>query len=145
MQNPFHKYMWNHRLCVGAVPCRIHLTSIWIAAFFPTGNPKPAEKLGMCFLVGGILVLAFILLILIAEYICYDDACHLKKHSINATRQHLTQQSEKLASVNMVVDKMHMAGHVDKWCKKHCDAKSFKELDKVRIIQLSIALFTLPS
>ena len=31
----------------------------------------------------------------------------------------------------MVVDKMHMKGHVDNWCKKNCDAKSFADLDKV--------------
>ena len=68
-----------------------------------------------------------------AEYICYDDACYLKKYSNSATRRHLTTQSEKPASVNMVIDKMHMAGRVDKWCKENCDAKSFQELDKVSI------------
>ena len=34
----------------------------------------------------------------------------------------------------MVVDKMHMKGHVDKWCKQNCDAKTFPELDKVHNI-----------
>lgn len=36
-----------------------------------------------------------------------------------------------LASVEMVVDKMHMRGHTDKWCKEHCDAAMFNALDKV--------------
>ena len=43
----------------------------------------------------------------------------------------LTPQAKQLASVQMVVDKMHMKGHVDKWCKQNCDAKTFSDLDKV--------------
>ena len=27
---------------------------------------------------------------------------------------------------------MHMAGHVDGWCKKYCDPNGFPELDKVQ-------------
>ena len=33
--------------------------------------------------------------------------------------------------MKIVVDKMHMAGHVDPWCKQHCDPRKFKELDNV--------------
>ena len=29
---------------------------------------------------------------------------------------------------------MHMASHVDDWCKKNCDPKNFKELNDVIIL-----------
>ena len=64
-------------------------------------------------------------------FVCYDDACHLTKFAKNPSRADLTRQPKQLASVQMVVDKMHMKGHVDKWCKQNCDAKTFPELDKV--------------
>ena len=35
--------------------------------------------------------------------------------------------------MNIVVDKMHMAGHVDAWCKKTCDPSLYPELQKVRV------------
>ena len=68
---------------------------------------------------------------LLTGFVCYDDACHLTKFAKNFSRADLTPQAKQLASVQMVVDKMHMKGHVDKWCKKNCDAKSFADLDKV--------------
>ena len=61
----------------------------------------------------------------------YDDACHLTKFAKDPSRADLTLQAKQVASVQMVVDKMHMKGHVDKWCKQNCDAKTFPELDKV--------------
>ena len=45
----------------------------------------------------------------------------------------ITPTAERIASLDIVVDKMHMAGHVDKWCKENCDARSRKELDNVSI------------
>ena len=30
----------------------------------------------------------------------------------------LTPTSQKIAELSIVVDKMHMAGHIDSWCKK---------------------------
>ena len=65
------------------------------------------------------------------EYICYDDACHLKKYSINQCRCDLTLTTRYLSQTNIVVDKMHMAGHVDSWCKKECDPHLFSDLNKV--------------
>jgi len=65
------------------------------------------------------------------DYICYDNACHLRKISRNSIRSNLTLQSTALASVEMVVDKMHIKGHTDPWCKENCDANKFKELHKV--------------
>ena len=64
-------------------------------------------------------------------FVCYDDACHLTKFAKNLSRADLTPQAKQPASVQMVVDKMHMKGHIDKWCKKNCDAISFADLDKV--------------
>lgn len=51
-------------------------------------------------------------------YICYDDGCHLRKFARNPTRKDVTPIAKQLASLEILVDKMHMAGHVDKWCKK---------------------------
>ena len=37
----------------------------------------------------------------------------------------------------MVVDKMHMKGHTDPWCKEHCDPSKFQALDKVSLTSQS--------
>lgn len=55
------------------------------------------------------------------------------KFSRNSIRANLTSQSEKLAATQMVVDKMHMKGHTDTWCKENCDADKFKSLQKVQL------------
>lgn len=44
---------------------------------------------------------------------------------LSATKQNLPK------TISIVVDKMHMAGHVDAWCKENCDPKLFSELNKV--------------
>ena len=72
------------------------------------------------------------------EFICYDDGCHLKKYACNPTRRDQTGTAKKLAEMSIVIDKMHMAGHVDDWCKKNCDPKNFKELNDVIILTISI-------
>lgn len=71
-------------------------------------------------------------MLFITEFICYDDACHLKHFSTNSNRADLTDQTRILAAKKMVVDKMHMRGHVDAWCKENCDARKFTQLDKVK-------------
>ena len=63
-------------------------------------------------------------------YICHDGDCHLRKFARNSIRSNLTLQSATLGSVEMVVDKMHMKGHSDPWCKENCNANGFKELCK---------------
>lgn len=65
------------------------------------------------------------------EFICYDDACHLRRFARNPIRANLTQQATQLASVEMAVDKMHMKGHTDPWCKDNCDPAKFQALAKV--------------
>ena len=65
------------------------------------------------------------------EYICYDDACHLKRYARNTVRRDLTKQTKQLASVEMAVDKMQMKGHIDPWCKANCDPAIYPVLNKV--------------
>ena len=38
-----------------------------------------------------------------------------------------------LSNINIVIDKMHMVGHTDKWCKKVCNPNNFPDLNDVRI------------
>ena len=64
-------------------------------------------------------------------FVCYDDACHLIKYCRNPARKGSSPTSQMMSEMNIVVDKMHMAGHVDSWCKQHCDPKLFRELDEV--------------
>ena len=53
--------------------------------------------------------------------ICYDNGCRLWKYARQTSRKDITPTSKKLADVEIVIDKMHMAGHVDEWYKKNCD------------------------
>ena len=40
----------------------------------------------------------------------------------------------KLASINIVIDKMYFKGHVDEWCKKNCNPYMIDGLKDVRIV-----------
>jgi hypothetical protein len=44
--------------------------------------------------------------------------------------------SQIIAGKDIVIDKMHMKGHTDKWCKENCDPKSRPELEKVKFSSL---------
>ena len=72
-----------------------------------------------------------ILFIAYPEFICYDDGCHLRKYARNSSRSDLTPTTTILSQVEIVVDKMHFAGHVDSWCKTTCDPHLFSDLRKV--------------
>ena len=65
------------------------------------------------------------------DFICYDDACHLRKYSQNGVRADVNEHTKLLASVEMVVDKMHMQGHTDECCRNTCNAANFDALNKV--------------
>ncbi|XP_044168316.1 uncharacterized protein LOC122952504 [Acropora millepora] len=65
------------------------------------------------------------------DRICYDDACHLKKYCMNPKRKCLTAVAERLANMDMVIDKMHFRNHVDNWCKTNCNPYDRKDLDGV--------------
>ena len=68
-----------------------------------------------------------------AEFICYDDGCHLRKYSMHDSCKDLTPVTKKLAEVETVVDKLHMQGHTEGWCRRTCDPYSFPELKNVSI------------
>ena len=71
------------------------------------------------------------LTVLSLEFIYYDDGRHLRNFARKPSRLDLTPTPKKLATVEIVIDKMHMAGHVDKWCLTISDPHLFSELDKV--------------
>ena len=43
-------------------------------------------------------------------YICYDDGCHLKIYATHPERCNQTETAEKIAGLNIVVDKLHSKG-----------------------------------
>ena len=67
--------------------------------------------------------------------ICYDNGCHLRRYARNPRRSDTTACSTKLANTEIVIDKMHMSGHTDKWCHEHCDPRRFKEIQDVSNIR----------
>ena len=67
----------------------------------------------------------------ISEYLCYDDGCHLRRYATNPVRRDLTVWTKQIANLEIVIDKLHFAGHVDKWCQEVCDPCKHRELDKV--------------
>ena len=66
-----------------------------------------------------------------AEYLCYDDGCHLRRYATNPIRRDLTKWTKKISDLEIVIDKLHFAGHVDKWCRQVCDPYKHRDLDKV--------------
>lgn len=72
-------------------------------------------------------------LCIFSEFICYDDGCHLRKFAQNVRRQPLSPITQKLATTEIVIDRMHFKGHKDSWCRETCDPSKFKELKKVRL------------
>ena len=75
------------------------------------------------------------------DILCYDDGCHLKKYAQNPQRASLTDTAKKLASLNIVIDKMHYKGHVDEWCKRNCNPYMVEGLKNVRTIQRLSSIF----
>ena len=69
---------------------------------------------------------------LYAGYVIYDDAYHVKKFATNKSRSTQTEMSQRIALMKMVVDRFHFPGHVDSWCKKHCNPNDIDELKGVR-------------
>jgi hypothetical protein len=78
-----------------------------------------------------------------SEYMCYDDGCHLRKYAANPSHQNLTPTTQILSHAAIVVDKLHMAGHVDKWCRKNCDPHLFRDLWVARASGLALNKFGL--
>ena len=55
----------------------------------------------------------------ILEFICYDDGCHLRKYATNSSRCDLTATTTLLSQVEIVIDKLHFAGHGAKQLVTH--------------------------
>ncbi|CAC5359321.1 unnamed protein product [Mytilus coruscus] len=55
-------------------------------------------------------------ILLFPMLLAYDDACHLKRF---VNRRQNTISGKFLATLIMVVYKMHFKNHVDKWCKQN--------------------------
>ena len=71
----------------------------------------------------------------IVEFIVYDDGCHLRRFAQHSSRSNVTPTAQKLSQIEVVVDKLHMEGHVDKWCKDNCDPRHFEALKNVSNLQ----------
>ena len=67
----------------------------------------------------------------IPEFLVYDDGCHLRKFATNPVRRSLTDTTQKIAAMEIVIDRMHFRGHADEWCRQHCDPYHFVELEEV--------------
>jgi len=97
---------------------------------FLINHPSVSQKLGE--LLHRIYNCNFLPYLIHPEFVCYDDGCHLRRYAQNPERKNLTEATRRLADIQIVIDKMHMAGHVDEWCKTNCDPNTFAQLDKVR-------------
>ena len=87
------------------------------------------------FLAGNLInALAFIHLFSFA-FVFYDisanDGCLLRWYAQNQKWRCLTERANKLSEVKIVIDELHMSGHVDEWCRQTCNLHKFKDLDKV--------------
>ena len=60
------------------------------------------------------------------EFLCYDDGCHLRKFAQHSSRKDVTPTSQKRSTIEVVIDKLHMEGHTDKWCMVTCNPSSFQ-------------------
>ena len=64
--------------------------------------------------------------------LAYDDACHLKRFICNPVRADKSEISKLLATLRIVVDKMHFVNHVDKWCRRNVNPyldETFKDIN----------------
>ena len=64
--------------------------------------------------------------------VCYDDGCHLRRYARNPIRSSLSTAATKLASLSIVNDKLHFAGHTDSWCHANCNPYEVDDLKQVK-------------
>jgi hypothetical protein len=62
------------------------------------------------------------------KLLAYDDACHLKRF-VNSRQK--TISGKFIASLKMVVDKMHFKNHVDKWCRQNVNPHKVPEFNNL--------------
>ena len=53
-------------------------------------------------------------------------------------RSTLTDIARKITAMEVVVDKMHFKGHIDQWCRCHCNPNDFDDLEKVYVEKVCI-------
>ena len=53
------------------------------------------------------------------------------KYACNQKRSELTLTASRISKMKFVIDRMHFKGHIDPWCKEHCDPNRVIEMDKV--------------
>ena len=54
------------------------------------------------------------------DIVIHDDACHLRKCAASRASKSPLARSLAYPQVKYVVDRFHLKGHVDHWCKQHC-------------------------
>ena len=54
---------------------------------------------------------------------------------------HRVAVAERLATMDMVIDKMHFRNHVDNWCKANCNPYDRKDLDGVSYLVIKCYIF----
>ena len=55
----------------------------------------------------------------------------MKTFAQNPAHLDVTRTAKRLSELSILVDKMHMKGHVDQWFKEICDANNVEELNGV--------------
>ena len=50
----------------------------------------------------------------------------------------MSDTAKCIADIDIVVDKLHMRGHTDPWCKENCDPHSHGDLDEVSFMYCTI-------
>ena len=74
----------------------------------------------------------------VAGFICHDDRCHLKIYACNSEKKMITPTAKRISQMNIVVDKLHFKGHVDKWCHENCNPYNFHQLGNVSTLTMYV-------
>ena len=54
-----------------------------------------------------------------------------KRYATNPILSTLTATTQKLSTMNFVVDRMHFKGRIDSWCRESCDPDKLEAMKKV--------------
>ena len=85
--------------------------------------------------------LAFVCMLFLQSSYTMMTAVTCAKFAQQSITKNVTPTAQKLSEVEIVIDKLHMEGHTDEWCKANCDPHLFKALDKVSICQIRIPIY----
>ena len=89
-------------------------------AFSTPIPPKPRKSVGILYkrILGPLLTKK---IVHTAEFLCYDDGCHVRKFANNPVRSTLTDTTKRIAAMEIVIDKMHFKGHINPWWRRYCN------------------------